>query len=173
MDRLLLPLTAMLLGHGCVSTPRTELVVFVESDLARPDPLSRVTISVRHGERELGPFSDIVDPARSDARELPISLGLTNRTVGEDLIEITATAANRDGDVVSQSARVRFVPERARAICLRLDDACRGVVCAEGTCAAGRCIDASLDVDALPAIDAAGVDAFRCPQSSHTIEVGP
>lgn len=157
---------------GCVASPRTELIVFVDSDLARPDPLSRITLSVRHADRELGPFSEVVDPGRANAQALPVSLGITNRTVGDEEIEIRATAANRDGELVAQRARVRFVPGETRALCLRLDEACRGVECGEATCVAGTCLDAHLEAASLPTVDAASVETFSCPRSSHQ-EVAP
>lgn len=159
---------------SCVASPRTELLVVVDSDLPRPDPLSRVTLSVRHGDRELGPFTEVVDPGRVDAQRLPVSIGITNRSVGVDEIEIRASAANRDGEVVVQRAHVRFVHGETRALCLRLDDVCRGIECGEQTCVAGACVDTHVEAAALRPVEAASVETFSCPRSSHQdVEVAP
>ncbi len=167
-------LIAVLLLAACAPRPRTELLVVVDSDLDVPDPLSRVTLSVRLGERELGPFTEVIDPSRREARALPISLAITDRTVGAGRLAITATASSRDGDAVSQTALVAFVPGEGRALCLRLDAACVGRGCAPGeTCAAGECLPEAVDAGALWPVDAASIDALDCSSSSHTAEVAP
>jgi hypothetical protein len=177
MDRLQ-PRRAILIGAlllaACAPRPRTELLVVVDSDLEVPDPLSRLTLSVRFDGRELGPFTEVIDPSRREARELPISLAITDRTVGAATLAITATASNRDGDVVAQTAEVAFVAGEGRALCLRLDLDCVGVVCPEAeTCARGECWSEAIAASALLPVDAASIDSLDCLSSSHTEGAAP
>jgi hypothetical protein len=167
-------LPAAWLLAACAPRPRTELLVVVDSDLEVPDPLSRLTLSVRFGARELGPFTEVVDPSRREARALPISLAITDRTVGAGTLAITATASNRDGDVVAQTAEVAFVPGEGRALCLRLDLDCVGIVCPDAeTCARGECVPEAVPADALLPVDASSIDSLDCLSSSHTEGAAP
>lgn len=150
-------------GEG--ELPRT-IRVAVSTDLAVPDEVDGLTISVARGGSEV--FARSYDRAAVEA--LPDSLLLDNARRNDDtgdpiltpiLVRVAATLGGEE--VVVRSAEIVFQNDEAKVLRLPLCSACVGVPCEAGeTCRRGDCVDEGVDVDSLPA-DGEGVElAAEC-----------
>jgi hypothetical protein len=158
-----LALASLLIGSGlaCRSEDSTQLVVTVWSDLASPAEMNGVRLDVSSasdGKHLTFPVSGktAAGTAQLVARVAFVPLSAKNET-----IDIKATATLDRTDVVSQAARLPFVPGQAHELTLFLGRSCIGhdscdssFTCANGacTCANGACTQ-PIDVatTALPA----------------------
>jgi hypothetical protein len=157
----LIAIGAIALG-GC-SSPRTAVVVVVETDLAVPAVLASVHVEAGASHHEF----DLTGP---DAR-VPFSFGV-EPPGGDASRTATLVVEGRDASgsaLVTRRAELGFVRGRTLVLHVRLEAACMGVVCAGGTtCVAHLCADDRVDAATLPElvpgheldpIDAGGGDA--------------
>ena len=154
---------------GCSQTPRTEVLLVVDTDLRGPDGIDTFVVNVfsPEGDAQLADAM-IVDGA------LPRTLGLVHE--GGRLGPFTAVVEGRRGVTPQLQRTVRFSFQQGRTLMLRVDllAQCVGTSClGDQTCAAGGCrsIDvapeelvewtgtpAPLDVDAAVAPSDGGPD---------------
>jgi len=135
-------------GLACQSEDSTQLVVTVWSDLASPKEMNgaRLDVSSASDSKHLTfPLSGTTAAGEAQlvARVAFVPLSAKNET-----IDIKATATLDRTDVVSQAARLPFVPGQAHELTLFLGRSCIGhdscdssFTCANGacTCANGAC----------------------------------
>ncbi len=123
---------------GC-TTPRTEILVVTDTDLATPSELDEMRVDVT------GPGGDMMSSfARFDGGEPPPPrvLGLVHDGNRLGPYTIVARGFRAGGVVVERRAEVSFQPQRTVLLRIDLDRDCIGVSCASGeTCAAGACRD--------------------------------
>ncbi|NUN52812.1 MAG: hypothetical protein HUU06_08505 [Planctomycetaceae bacterium] len=140
-------LTALVLVSAvsaCSNDP-TEIVVVVHSDLAVPSAIDSLRIDVLEPDGETKSST----LALASAASLPGRLGVTHGSGALYPVEIVATGLAAGRPIVTQRARVGFVPNRSRLLELFLLDACRDVSCdAETTCEGGVCL--SIERGTLP-----------------------
>lgn len=163
-----LGLIALLASTGCSPTPRTEVVLVVDTDLRGPGGVDTFYVEVTSPKGELQSATAMVADGA-----LPRTLGLVHE--GGRLGPYTARVEGRSGVTPLVSRRARFSFQEGRTLMVRVDllAACVASTCTgEETCAAGGCrsIDlapeelvewtgtpAPLDVDAaVPPVDAGG-----------------
>jgi hypothetical protein len=128
-------LSAALALPAC-TTPRTEIIVVVDTDLDVPAQIDEIVIEAT------GPDGA---PRSATARSLvasslPATLGLIHESGPLGPIEVRAAGRLAGADVVERVARVFFVSRQTRVLELHLVGACMGVACPEGeTCAESGC----------------------------------
>jgi hypothetical protein len=141
--RIASPLVALAALTHC-SSPETQLVVAVDSDLAAPSELARVVVTVGNGAREGAPTElDLT------STPLPLSFGVEP---GEGTDEVVVQIEGR-GPFVSgaraplrRRARTTFVEGEARLLTMFLGRYCAGVTCGDGaTCDEGQCVSDYVD----------------------------
>jgi len=114
----------------------TQIVLTVESDLMVPSELDRVTIGV------LGKASAPPSSADLTTQGLPRTLGLVHDGGALGPFVVKATGYLGTMVVVEKAVSTSFVKGKTVALTLRLESACRGVLCEEEgfTCVAGECM---------------------------------
>ena len=140
--RIVLAPAALALVCSACSSPRTEIIVAVDSDLSVPAELDQVTIQVTAPD---GTNSSSVAALGGSNAVLPRTLGLGYESGPLGPFLVRALGQKGGSTVVTRSARVYFVLERTVLLRLDLLRACMGTVCAgDTTCAHGGC--RSLDI---------------------------
>jgi hypothetical protein len=141
---------ASVLALGC-SSGLTELVVVVDSDLAVPGELQRVTLEVTGPSGDKALQDAAVDLATGGAPTLPLTLSLTPGSGALEPVTVTAVGTGLAG-VVERTVVTGFVRGERRMVRLWLLRACLGVDCATGeTCGDdGICVDATVRPEDLP-----------------------
>lgn len=132
----------LVLATSCAG-PRTALVVVVESDLDVPAVLASVHTEAGASAHDFVltgldalPFSFGVEPAGGDASRV-VTLSIEGRGPG-------------GAGIVARRVQVGFVLGQTRVLRVRLDAACVGVSCSEGsTCVAHTCVDELVEVTTL------------------------
>ncbi len=119
---------------GCGSTPRTEVVLVVDSNLCVPARLTAVRFEVgsTDGLRPIGPI------ALTSPNQLPLTLGVSTRGRTADF-RATVWGTVDGAEMVSRVAHVQFVPEQTMMLRLDLTAQCVGMGCGGQTCSAGTC----------------------------------
>lgn len=115
----------------------TEIVVIVDSDLRVPQEMERVGLTVvgTTGETVVEAAVSLREP---DGRSLPVTLSLRPEGPALGPVEVTATALDEAGPVVSIAAETAFVAGERRSLQLFLASACVEVDCGpDETCGAG------------------------------------
>lgn len=136
---------AAIVAASC--STQTQLLVFVDSDLAIPGALDRLRVEVQVGERGMA-----ADAALSSRADLPQTLGVTGS--GGDEVRVVAIGSRGDTEVVRQVLSTSFVAGETRVVALSLASSCVGVSCGDGeTCLLGVCRRATVDGTALPVWD--------------------
>ncbi len=137
---------------GTETTPRTELVVVVDSDLAAPSEIDRVSVSVRR-ENGTTMSEESSSVGGGDQRGLPKTVTLlhTGGTLGP--LRVIARASKDGDDVVTQAARISF--QRGKRLMLRMTlvRACmpsRRACSAAETCIEGACSELDRDDQLTP-----------------------
>jgi len=162
-----------LLAAGCAGPPPiTEIYLVVDSDLAvrgglpeRGIRVIKLDVLLFDGSPPLEGYTAILNEAYHDHSELPLSWGLYAAGDRRRTIELVARGYERGLDWelprVEQRARVQFVPDEVRVLCLSLASACVDVECpAEETCDGGACVPIEVESDLLEPYEATDV---RCP----------
>ena len=123
---------------GCSGSPRTEVIVVVDTDLAIPDTIDRLVIEVtspsgvvREAEAALG------DGEPSPPR----TLGLLPEGGALGPYEVVARGLLGETEVVSRRARFSFVLGTTAVLTMHLVDDCVGRDCAGRTCGERGCED--------------------------------
>ena len=118
-----LPLTLL---ATCSTSPRTEVIVVVDSDFDVPSELDQLSIDV---ESPSGTMRNASAMLGGNNPGLPRTLGLVPE--GDDLgpYEVTATGLLSGTEVVSRSASFEFVDEHTLVLIMHLVAACEGVSC--------------------------------------------
>lgn len=137
---------ALLLTCACSSEEKTKIVVAIWSDLPVPSQLDGIRIDV--AGREASTRTAALAKA---AWPFEVDLMAEGADDAELTVKVTALLENRE--IVSQSAQVSFVPDRALLLKMTLDEACVGVTCPGAyTCADGVC-NRPLVIAKLPPYD--------------------
>lgn len=161
-----------LAAGGCDARTRTQVVVFLDSDVALED-MDGYRILV-FGPDDLGwPPDDtraVTDRGYPilDEESLPVSFGVAPRDGDAErrvriLVRATSTAlvddANPTGTTGLQTTAVTdFVDHESRRLDMFLAASCTGVTCNEGqTCAPDGCKPEDVDANVLPRWDGDGV----------------
>jgi hypothetical protein len=141
---------ASVFALGC-SSGLTELIVVVDSDLAVPGELQRVTLEVTGPSGDKALQDAAVDLATGGAPTLPLTLSLTPGSGALEPVTVTAVGTGLAG-VVERTVVTGFVRGERRVVRLWLLRACLGVECTTGeTCGdGGICVDATVPPDDLP-----------------------
>lgn len=122
---------------GC-TTPRTEILLAVDSDLTVPAELDQVQIRIE-SESTKTRFEKVYDlgPGRA---ALPLSIGMVPDRDRSVAFRAVAVGSHEGTTLVERSALTSFVPDQTLELRLELLRACRGVRCGAGqTCLAGTC----------------------------------
>lgn len=137
---LLLACSSVLLA-SCSSSPLTELVIVVDTDLDVPAELDSVRIEVPGAQQERVTVSFGAGAPR------PATLTLVNDRTALGPVNILVTGFAAGGEVIERGATdVFFVRGERRMLRLDLLRSCRGVECGpEQTCEDGACRAASVD----------------------------
>ena len=156
---------------GCnVGDPITEIFVRVDSDLVvrgdQPVPCSsaglcgeirivKLDILLEPPAAPRTGFTAIVHEQRRGHVNPPVSWGIVARSDRELEIEVVARGYTHgfEGEtpLVEQRARLFFVPDHIKTLCLALDGECLGRPCAAGsTCVGGLCVPSCIDSAVLP-----------------------
>jgi hypothetical protein len=159
--RLALAWVAAACAAGCAS-PRTEILLVVDSDLAVPAQIDHLAIRA-DGDVDAG-FEQTYDLTQR-ATALPFSLGLVSKDGAARPLHVVVTALAGATPVVTRSASTMFVAGAVRVLSLDLLAACRGVVCADAgeTCVAGACVSDDVPSKSLPPY---GADASARQEST-------
>jgi hypothetical protein len=141
---------ASVFALGC-SSSLTELIVVVDSDLAVPGELQRVTLEVTGPSGNKALEDAAVDLAMDGAPALPLTLSLTPGSDALEPVTITAVGTGPAGRV-ERTVVTGFVRGERRVVRLWLLRACLGVDCTTGeTCGDdGICVDATVPPEDLP-----------------------
>lgn len=126
---------AGLVALAC-TTPRTEVLLVIDTDLEVPSELNglRVDLIGPNGEPRQSE-GGVASPA-----DLPRTLGIVDRTHSARTVRVTVTGLLHQANVVQRRAVFTFVPHETRILRIDLLRACVGVVCpAEQTCAENGC----------------------------------
>lgn len=117
-------------------------------------------------------LTTIVDPAFEDHVEPPVSWGVVAPDGDPTAeVEIVLRGYFRGADepesaeppLVVKRARVAFVQDEIRLLCIHLEGSCAGVSCPAGqTCDEGSCKSTRIDSARLPVVDR-GTDPPPCP----------
>ena len=135
---------ALSLASSACSSPRTEIIVAVDSDLAVPAELDQITIQVTAPD---GTNRQSVAALGGTNPALPRTLGLVYEGGPLGPFVVRASGAVGGVAVVTRAARVSFVLERTLLLRLDLLRDCIGSRCGgENTCVGGAC--RSVDVPA-------------------------
>jgi hypothetical protein len=128
---------------ACAS-PRTAIVVVVESDLGVPVPLASV-----HVEAGAAPHDFVLGDGGT---QLPFSFGVEPSDPSAGSLSLLVEARDAGGAVlVTRRARVAFRTGHTLVLRVRLDAACMGVPCTDTTtCVAHACVDSLVDASTLP-----------------------
>jgi hypothetical protein len=135
--------------EGCAS-PRTAIVVVVETDLAVPGELRSVRAVVGEGACADARCSHDFPTDTPDS--VPFSFTIEPRGAVDASFTVSITGRDALGaDLVSRRVDSAFVPRSTRMLVVRLDRSCRGVLCGSGmTCENGTCVSSVIDSVLLP-----------------------
>jgi hypothetical protein len=142
----------LLLAPACKSKDNTKIVVAVWSDLVVPTALDEIRIAVAGNSATSDSFL-LAANGQVGKTALPVELELVTSGPKDASVTVTAIGLHGKNIVVSQEARVFFVPGQALLLKLFLSQACENVPCpADHTCAGGKC-DQPIAVPKLPLYD--------------------
>lgn len=170
---------------GCGQTPRTEVILVVDTDIRGPEGLDSIQILVRD--------PDGADMQRASATlgagqpSLPRTLGLVLEGERARLGPYTATVTgNRLGvPLIARTLRFDFQRGRTLSILVELLASCRGVTCgADQTCAEGGCRSVQIAPDEFNGWDGnpmsrldsgpiVGMDAGMPTDAGPPVDAGP
>jgi hypothetical protein len=138
---LALMLAAVGAGCGGGTSPLTQIVVVVDSDLSVPSELNAISIAVSGGQ---GKAQD-TDASLANQSDLPRSLGLVHSTGELGPVRVQVLGKLNDASVVERSAVVSFTQDKTMVLRVTLARSCAnsvGPACgSDKTCDAGRCVD--------------------------------
>lgn len=136
---------------GC-TTPPTQLVVVVDTDLAVPTEVATIVLRLR---RANGGLIEEASVAVSSHAELPLSLAVVPPE-GDVSATVLVEAEARDASgavVVVTTARTGFVAERSLLLRVLLTRSCLGITCGAGeTCIERTCVSDFVDPSTLPPV---------------------
>lgn len=124
-----------LIAAGCVASP-TEIVVVVDSDLAIPNDLNRVRVSVT------GPSGEqrVSEGALASAADLPATVGLVHRGGPLGDASVLVEGVRGTDTVVARRASFAWEPNQTLALRLDLLRSCLSIVCGPmETCGENGC----------------------------------
>ena len=132
------------LGFAC-SSPTTQLVVTVDTDMCVPEAVDRIEIFAARG----GDTRHVTHSLSSGA-ELPLTLSVVRSGSRVGDVEVVAVGWLGDAMVVERRAIAEYVPGEERILRLDLLQACAGRRCPTGqTCVDGACVSANVPEPAL------------------------
>ncbi len=135
---------------ACTS-PTTQLLVVVDSDLEVPRELATIVVSVEGADSALVLGDD--EPLR-----VPLSFGVVPRDASEtQRVDLSVVALDADGrSLVTRRVVTSFVHGRTLLLPVPLARACLAVECGtEETCEGGACVAALIDPATLASADPA------------------
>lgn len=160
-----LALSLAVLATMSACQPRTELVIGVATDLAAPDKLDRVTLSLQRADDgvPLGTTDWEISGDRGEPFNLPGSFGVVS---DGDPVRILATLeGSRAGDtLLARTAILSLVPEQTLFYRMTLVGSCIGRLDCPPTsdCVEGVCRDRIVEPTTMPDFDAELVTAVSC-----------
>jgi hypothetical protein len=169
---LLVSAVAAALAAGC-TTPRTELIVVSDTDLAVPDQLDRIVFEV------VGPEGQMASASADPAAGLPAYLGVVHSEGALSPVEVRVLGRLGGLDVVERRARTAFQKDRTLVLPMNLFASCAGAMSlcsAVETCAESGCrpvdVDESelLEWDGTPAGLDGGMPADAMPDAEPDAE---
>jgi len=136
-------------------------VVMVWSDFTVPTEMDNIRIDVQGPTDTRSIPFQLTTGNENGKTKLPVQIVLVPPDNGGFAFDVTATGLLGSEALVSQEARLSFIPGQSRVLTLFLARACHGVTCSgNNTCSSGSC-DQPIDVDAssLPVYDPSAVFA--------------
>ncbi len=154
----------LLLSIAACTSPRTQIMVTTDTDLAIPSEIDAITIEV------MGPEGD-TRAAEVDVGALPAYLALYHESGPLSPVTVRVVGKLGGADVIERRALVAFQSERTVVLSMNLLAACATTPCADGeTCAEGGCRSEMVDPGELadwtgtpPALGDAGVPTDTGP----------
>jgi hypothetical protein len=138
---LALMLAAVSAACGGGTSPLTQIVVVVDSDLSVPSQLDAIRIEVSGGQGA----AQTTDASLANQSDLPRSLGLVHSTGELGPVRVRVLGLSSDVSVVERSAVVSFTQDKTVVLRVTLARSCAnsvGLACGPSkTCDAGRCVD--------------------------------
>ena len=162
---------------ACTASPRTQVLVEVDSDLFTPDELDRITITGHAPDERTQSATALLG-----AGELPLPRVLTMAHGGGPLGPFSlAVVGEKDGAaVVERRATFTFVSGETRVLRVMLARSCIGETCGDDptqTCAVGGCRSVDVGQGELepwdgrpPPLDAAVVDACVSEERCNRVD---
>jgi hypothetical protein len=130
------------LPAACKTKDNTELVVTVWSDLAVPTEMDALRIRVAGKEQTLDHPFQLTSNSEPGKYQIPVQLALVPAGVKDLSITVTAVGSYFGTDMVSQQARLPFIPGQGRELVLYLARSCKNIFCNDHpgyTCENGAC----------------------------------
>ncbi len=158
---------ASLLALAC-GTPRTEVLVVIDTNLEVPGELDRVRVDL------IGPGGE---PRTSEGfvrgpEDLPLTVGLVDERHAAREVRVTVTGLRNDANVIQRRAVFAFVPHETRILRIDLLRECVGVGCpSDQTCGENGCRPIEVTPQELVPYDPAAVarrDGGAQPDGSTT-----
>jgi len=151
---------------ACDGAALTQIMVLIDSDISVPDELDSVRVEVTGAENmvAIGTFTG------DDARRLPRTVAVLYRGGSLGPLRVRVVGSADGADVVSRLAITSFVEGETLMLPMFLAARCRPVSCdADHTCAAGRCISATVNPAGLDEWSggAARLDGGACPDDTE------
>ncbi len=149
-----LPLALGLFGvlAAACSSPRTAVVVVVETDLSSPAEVASVRATI--GEGGCADLECVHDFATGSSSAFPFSFVVEPRDDPSARFTLSIVARDAGGTTtVSREIETGFVPSSTRLLVVHLSRACRGVTCSlTETCSDGACVGRFVDPEDLPTV---------------------
>lgn len=155
-----------MLLFGCEGASLTQIMVVIDSDISVPSELDAVRVEVTGAENMVATGTLTGD----DGVRLPRTVALLYRGGSMGPLRIRVVGSVDGADVVSKLAITSFVEGETLTLPMFLAARCRPVSCEENqTCAAGRCISASIDPARLESWSGRGlrIDGGACPSDTE------
>lgn len=152
--RAVVGLFPLLVGaSGCREVATTQLLVVVDTNLARAEGLTEVHVEIQGPDGTLQQERNY-DLAPSGPVRFPFSFGVVPRGADEGRrVRVIAEARTANGEtVVRRSALCGFFPDTILRLPLFLPDICRGLKCPPGTTCRGdarECVSDLVDLSRL------------------------
>lgn len=141
-------LTASLLAFVGCTTPRTEVIVITDTNMAVPDQIDELRIEVTSPDGDVQSASAFLQVP--GAAPPPRTLGLVHDDGQLGPFRVRAIGRLDDVNVIERVAVFTFQPQRTLVLRLDLNRDCLGTMCSsEMTCAGGTCRSVQIEPDEL------------------------
>jgi hypothetical protein len=135
-------LVALASLNGC-GKGKSEIVLAIETDIAAPNPLNRVTLDLYRDGQESAFSAAVIQPgpATSPSQNLPATISVYSNDKIAHHIYAVLRGYDVAGLIVRRTSGFDLLPGERRALLLGLSKTCIGVECTKGwTCMQGACL---------------------------------